>query len=413
MAIKGWTDGDARLPRLGHIALGVKTENGTPVAVDYFVVPPEVQEVYGPQPRELDVVLPAEDVDVIMPAWLKRYGNQFGLICRSDGETAGINANYLKNNSAEYGVTFHNGKFIGQDGEVLNFVKSGGKDWVQNRCLYQGCPLYPKKCTEVAILSVILYKVPGVLGVYSLDTGSFNSYQNVKNSIQMLQAMVGRASFIPLKLKVRMQEVNPTISQGESVIQIKKKVPIIYLDMGEYTLENVIEMARERRLTITALALPAPKTVDVEPPNEEEKPDLIYPPEVDVPGPEDPGEPPPVNHQDIPTSTQNPSTSPTTATTEIATAQNPSILSGNPSGNSLSENPEPQKFKVLALKKKTSPKGTPIAEIVLQGEDVKVLPTIKVLESPEEELDLKDKTITADFAVNGKITILNSYQVVA
>jgi hypothetical protein len=278
MPIKGWSDGQPRLPRLGNIALGEKTEKGTPVALDYFVVPPEVQQVYGPTPRELDVVLPSDDIETVMPCYLKRYGKQFGLICRGDGEYATVNENYVKKNAAEYGININGGNYYSGDGEKLEIVQSGGRNWVKIPCMYQSCPHYAaKRCREVAILSVILYKVPGVLGVYSLDTGSFNSYQNISNSIQMLHQMLGRASYIPMKLKVRMQTVNPAIEKEGNLIQIQRQVPVIYLDMGDYTLERVIQLARERRLTTTALALPPVQAVDMEPPNEDEQPELLYP----------------------------------------------------------------------------------------------------------------------------------------
>lgn len=278
--IKGWTD-SVRIPRLGTIALGMKDEKGIPHAVDYFVVPQEVQEVYGPQPRELDIVLPSEDLESIFPAYLKRYGNQYGLICRGDGEYASVNETYARNSGAEYGLKVENGVIVDMTtGEVATVEKSGGQGWVQIPCPYKNCQHYiNKKCREVAVFSALLPKVPGVLGAYSIDTGSFNSYQNIKNSLLILKAMVGRISFIPLKLKVRMQEVHPNV--GEK--QIKRAVPIMYVDMGDITLERMLQLARERKLLTTVTLLPEPAepvTVDVEPYDENTKPELLYESEV-------------------------------------------------------------------------------------------------------------------------------------
>lgn len=277
--IKGWTD-SVRIPRLGTIALGIKDEKGVPKAVDYFVVPPEVQEVYGPQPRELDIVLPSEDLESIFPAYLKRYGNQYGLICRGDGEYASVNETYARTSGAEYGLKVENGVIVDMATcEVVPVEKSGGQGWVQIPCPYKNCQHYiNKKCREVAVFSALLPKVPGVLGAYSIDTGSFNSYQNIKNSLLILKAMVGRISFIPLKLKVRMQEVHPNV--GEK--QIKRAVPIMYVDMGDITLEKMLQLARERKLltTVTLLPEPAAVDVDVEPYDENVKPELLYEPEV-------------------------------------------------------------------------------------------------------------------------------------
>ncbi len=91
MAIKGLKE-QRRLPRLGKIRLGEKAlsqkGNPYPKATDYFVCPPEVQAVYGPQPRELDVMFPVEDEDVFLNVWYKCYGSGTGLLCKGDGEVA-------------------------------------------------------------------------------------------------------------------------------------------------------------------------------------------------------------------------------------------------------------------------------------------------------------------------------------
>jgi hypothetical protein len=277
MPIKGWTDG-ARLPRLGSIDLGYFDEaKNAPTAVDYFVVPPEVQAVYGEKPKELDILIPHESLEVVMPAYLKRYGEKFGLICRGDGETASINVNYGHLN--EYGVEKVGAQYIKKGtSEVLPVVTARGKQYIQTACPYKNCWAYgKKKCREVAILSVILYKVPGVLGVYSIDTGSFNSYQNIKNALEILRGMLGRITYIPLKLKVTMQEKNPTIERDGKTLQIKRAVPIMYIDMGKYTMENVLQMAHERKLLAVA-HLPSASPVLMEEPNEENKPELLYPP---------------------------------------------------------------------------------------------------------------------------------------
>lgn len=281
MPIKGWTEGN-RLPRLGSIALGMKDENGIPKAFDYFVLPPEAQAVYGPTPRELDVVIPHEDLEVVMPAYLKRYGDQFGLICKGNGETAHLVANYGR--LGEYDIeAVHDGYVQRSTGEKLEAETIKGKKYIKIPCAYKNCPAYrSNKCREVAILSVILFKVPGALGVYSLDTGSYNSFQNVKNSLEMLRAMLGRISFVPLKLKVAMEDKHPTIQKDGRQVQIKRAVPVLYVDMGDLTLENVIKMARERQL-LTIATVQGTESPMIEAPDEETKPELLYNDNVEIP----------------------------------------------------------------------------------------------------------------------------------
>lgn len=261
--IKGWTDA-VRWPRLGTFGLGVKTEKGAPRSVDYFVVPPEVAEVYGEKPRELDVIIPFEDdvetLEVVFPAWLKRYGAEFGLICRGDNETAELSALYARRSGAEYGVFWKNGRFYDAAGRPVPLTSGeDGRGWLRIPCSKRTCPHYLNlKCREVAILNVLLPKVPGILGVYSIDTGSFSSYQNIKNALALLKGLAGRISFIPLKLKVRVQEAHPVVGAPGEERQIKSLVPVMYLDMGDLTFERVLEMGRRGTL-VASLSLPAPK----------------------------------------------------------------------------------------------------------------------------------------------------------
>lgn len=292
MPIKGWTDA-VRVPRLGQIALGYKDEKGAPRSVDYFVVPPEVQEVYGPQPRELDVLIPGEDLDKVFPAWLKRYGDQFGLICRGDGETATLSAVYARRFGQEYGIVakklaaaagaegVEGWQYVfSATGEIVPVEVGGdGTGWLRIPCAYKDCPHYrAKKCTEVALLSVLLPKVPGVLGVYQLDTGSFHSYQNIVNSLEILRRVVGRISFIPLKLKVRMETHHPLVVHNGQEKRVKSQNPVLYIDMGGLTLEKVLQLAREGRLLQVA-SVPAAAPLEIEPPDEDRKPELLYPPQ--------------------------------------------------------------------------------------------------------------------------------------
>jgi len=161
-----------RLPRLGKIRLGVKVKHKTkpdleyPRETDYFVCPEEVQKVFGEHPKELPIMFPIEDREIIFPQAYKYYGQSKGLKCIGDGETA---------------------MRVNEEGEFS-----------QVDCL---CELLNKKaCQRRAHLMVIIPKV-SVGGVYQIDLGSYHSIVDINSGIDYIRAMVGRFSWVPLILK--------------------------------------------------------------------------------------------------------------------------------------------------------------------------------------------------------------------
>lgn len=241
--IKGFDD-QFRMQRLGKIRLGVKKKTGGgkeyPSAVDYFVCPEEVKEVYGDKPRELDIMIPHDDIEEVFPTALKMYGSQQGLKCTGDGETA---RRRIKDTN----------------------------DWEDIECGYKDCKYYKKgHCTEVGNLQVILPKVKGMLGIYQIDTSSYHSTLNIKSSIQMLKQTLGRCSLIPLKLEVRMQQANPMTSNG----RIKTTVPVMFMKLN-HTFYEVIDMAKERKL-IKQVNVQGGSDIQLDNPDIDEKPELLY-----------------------------------------------------------------------------------------------------------------------------------------
>ena len=88
MPIKGLSD-QLRMPRLGKIHLGYRDEKkkGAPTATDYFVCPPEVTVVFGPQPKSLPIYIPVEDEEYWASQYYRAYSQTKGLICKGNGET--------------------------------------------------------------------------------------------------------------------------------------------------------------------------------------------------------------------------------------------------------------------------------------------------------------------------------------
>ena len=188
MPIKGLSE-KRRLPRLGKIHLGVKKENDKgvqyPSAVDYFVCPPEVQKLFGEQPRELRIMVPVEDEEKWASQYYRCYSMTRGLICKGDGETA------LRM------VDTQTGALANKDTKEVAM-----RDMP---CKGRECPDYKVMCKEVMNLQFLLPEVPG-LGIWQIDTGSINSIQNINSAADLIKRLYGHIAMLPLLLTIESQE---------------------------------------------------------------------------------------------------------------------------------------------------------------------------------------------------------------
>jgi len=196
--IKGLSD-NRRLPRLGKIRLGRKVVNSPekigdkcrckkpgepgcyycthPEEVDYFICPPEVQAIYGEKPKELDIMMPVNDLNVAIPTAHKWYGKSFGVKCIGNGE-------------------------IG--------LRSYGEEGMKEvNCPCEHLKTKTNKKGECQRLAHFLPKLPKVSmgGVYQIDTRSINSIIDIQSGLDFTATMIEtvsgiyRFNLIPLILK--------------------------------------------------------------------------------------------------------------------------------------------------------------------------------------------------------------------
>ncbi len=212
-----------RLPRLGKIRLGVKvvnpkTGNEYPKEVDYFVCPTEVEKVYGPKPKELDVMFPVNDIDVIFPQAYKWYGDQKGLKCIGNGQIA-------------Y-------RLDEQSGEM-----------VEREC---PCELLGNGCSLRGHLFVILPKV-NMGGVYQIDISSYNSVVDINSGLEYVEFLIGRFAMVPLKLRRVPREIP---YEGQKRLHY----PLQIVFEGDINLINQLREDNKRIILATeSIALPAPE----------------------------------------------------------------------------------------------------------------------------------------------------------
>ena len=241
-----------RLPRIGKIHLGIwktseRTNKEYPTATDYFVVHSNTEttsaeaaeafhQVYGDEPRELDVMFPSDDPHMIFPQWLKAY-RSVGLFCKGDGEVATRRA---------------------EDGSLFEM----------------DCPcelLESGDCKRVGSLVFLLPRVSG-LGVWQLDTSSFHSIVQVNSGIDFIKILTGgRIAMLPLKLRLRPKEVTIYTADGQTgkLHPIKKTVFTLDLVQEQVTLANILSAAS----TPLTMALRPPSTAVLE----QEAPEDLFP----------------------------------------------------------------------------------------------------------------------------------------
>jgi len=197
-----------------------------PKEVDYFVLPKELQEVFGDQVKELPIMFPIENAEVFFQQWYKCYGFNV-LRCKGDGAKA---------------MTW--------DGE------EGGMKTITCPCE----KLDTGACRRVAILQFLLPDVKGA-GVWQISTTSRNSIIDINSSVDYIRGICGRVRMIPLVLKrepIKTQRLEKGVPKSGRHYTLK-------IDVANVSLR---ELQAAGRIRPEEMMLPEP---------DEEREDLLYP----------------------------------------------------------------------------------------------------------------------------------------
>lgn len=172
-----------RLPRAGKIRLGIKQKSARtgkefPKETEFFVCPPEVERVFGKDPKQLRVMLPTENEDMVLRQYYASYKQNHRLQCQGDGERAERRTfKKLGENEVEAGT-----EHLACPGpEECDFAKEHG-------------------CKARTDLMVIIPEV-SMGAAYQLSTGSTTSDIDIRSGLEMAKGMVGRISWVPMMLE--------------------------------------------------------------------------------------------------------------------------------------------------------------------------------------------------------------------
>jgi len=175
-----------RMPRLGKIRLGVRKEAKSgamyPSSVEYFVLSdaPGVEEIYGKDPKELDIIFPSDELERVIPTWLKWFA---GGVRDKDGNIKGGKLLCVGNGPDEQGNPGTADYYAGRDA-ITRVVPT-------RQCMGEQCPDWLDKkgnpqCKPSMQVMVILPRV-SFYGVYIIDTTSWNSIQEFHNMLNWVR----------------------------------------------------------------------------------------------------------------------------------------------------------------------------------------------------------------------------------
>lgn len=261
VAIKGLTDReDYFLPRIAKIRLGRKVAGQGarehPQDCDHFVLdscPPEVEAVYGKDPKKLVGMFLSDNPEVnfstALEAWkdpgraARDRGVDGVLWCRSDGEKA---RRLLLRGAQGQPLDPQAEAIIARMPEA-NRPAAGQR--FDMACPYQECPVYQDRgCFELARLNFVLPEVTW-RGTFQIETKSYWAFQGVGQFFAYLTLVNGgRLRGIPFEISRREQLCNV---EGRNVVkyvlhlEIPNEPPKRMLPAPFITLPNLLAAPTE------------------------------------------------------------------------------------------------------------------------------------------------------------------------
>jgi len=253
------------LKRGGIIRLGYKEkkivndkEIWYPVAADHFVLKdaPDLTELYGPQPRLLNVLFPFDDIDRVFQAWHQRW-RAGGLQCRGDGDTV------------QYAVDPNTGRVLVRDGQALQAFTCNGETFKNGDLV--PCPglahdLYPKckECSPNALLILLIREKPRLV-YYQLATTSKHNIVKLTGQLEFLRRSAGRLTGIPLILELRPEEISTPSGDGGK--RVRRTKYLLSLEPDPQWVQALLTAQQAEALPgIPERVMPATEAIEPSPP---------------------------------------------------------------------------------------------------------------------------------------------------
>ncbi|MFA5790568.1 MAG: hypothetical protein WC976_05880 [Caldisericia bacterium] len=251
-------------------------------ATNHFVLPEKAADLYGAAPTQIHIALPSNDPNTIFHSKYAVYNNR---VCFCRRQMYPVESDIASRIVPTYQIMDEKNKVLGEtldkeDADKKAKIKKGLKVMIAYQmrkdipCPKENCEYFKKgTCKFMTTFDFLFSRVPQLgLAAWRIDTGSLNSFKNLKAGLKMIQGLFGRLSGPEFILDL----------VGEEKLVKGKFKKIVYLLQLSYesALKEILD-ARSRKMfpaaATSAVLLPAPAesevVIDVSP--EQEYPEDI------------------------------------------------------------------------------------------------------------------------------------------
>ena len=192
------------LPEIGRLHIGMKSEKGYPVSIDYFRPTGKYAQLFtaalGERPQTIQVIFPDDDPEKVCNERFEYRDDKGALVARGDGRVFEI---WDGKRYAAYPVTEY--PDIVSQITARNPTKRGADNW-----------------DVVLTLRFIVPAVRGVVGVWQFSTkGRASSVKNIRDSFDGVQMMRGTVTQTVFDLSVQFAKSNkPGVNSRYPVVSL-------------------------------------------------------------------------------------------------------------------------------------------------------------------------------------------------
>ena len=202
------------LPEIGRLHIGMKSERGLPMSIDWFRPTGKYASLFtkslGEKPQTIQVIFPDDDPTKVCNERYEYRDDKGALVARGDGRTFEI---WNGNKYAPFSIEQYPN--LMEQLAAKHPTKRGADNW------------------DIALtLRFIVPAVRGVVGVWQFSTkGAASSIQNIRNSFDGVQMMRGTVTQTVFDLSVQFAKSNKP--------GVQSRYPVVSLVANDNRIEEI------------------------------------------------------------------------------------------------------------------------------------------------------------------------------